>query len=96
MSADHYRTKSFRGAPGITKVSRPSPPNLHPLIVKLRMRRLSTGMMQTELAQKIGCSSNSLVKWERGKCIPNALNLIDWANALGLRVSLEKDGESDG
>ena len=43
---------------------------------KLKQIRKEKGLTQTELAQRINVSKVTIVSWEKGKCYPNASDLL--------------------
>lgn len=48
--------------------------------------RVSAGMTQTELAEKLNYSDKSVSKWERGAAIPDVLILKNIADTFGVTV----------
>jgi ribosome-binding protein aMBF1 (putative translation factor) len=59
------------------------------LISRLKDRRECRGWSQHALADVMNTSQSCISAWENGKTEPCLTNLIRWANALGLYVSLE-------
>jgi transcriptional regulator with XRE-family HTH domain len=53
---------------------------------RLRVKRL---ISMEELSQKIGYDRTSLHDWENGHRQPKFQAVVDWADALGLVVTLE-------
>lgn len=53
---------------------------------KLRAARLSAGLTQTELAEKVGCHQKDVSRWEAGQHAPGARTLKKLAVALGCSV----------
>jgi len=41
---------------------------------KIRTRRIELGLLQKELAGKVGVSEDTIRNWETNKCLPNAIN----------------------
>lgn len=70
------------------------------------MNQLATGMFiarkrkelnltQAQLAERLGISSKSVSKWERGKCMPDYGIVNELCDALGITVSELLDGEEN-
>lgn len=70
------------------------------------MNQLATGMFiarkrkelnltQAQLADRLGISSKSVSKWERGKCMPDYGIVNELCDALGITVSELLDGEEN-
>lgn len=70
------------------------------------MNQLATGMFiarkrkelnltQSQLAERLGISSKSVSKWERGKCMPDYTVVNELCDALGTTVSELLDGEEN-
>ena len=52
----------------------------------IRARRKALGMSQTELAERVGCTFQSVGMWERGETLPAADRLPEIARALGCSI----------
>lgn len=59
-----------------------------PIIIQLKEARLRKNISQAELEHKIGLAEGYLSKWETGERRPNLFNLICWADALGVNISI--------
>ena len=70
------------------------------------MNQLATGMFiarkrkelnltQAQFAERLGISSKSVSKWERGKCMPDYGIVNELCDALGITVSELLDGEEN-
>lgn len=53
-------------------------------VKRLILRRVSLGMSQQALADKIGVSKVSVGAWERRQWTPTLANYVNWCEALGL------------
>lgn len=62
--------------------------NIHPTIVSLRKVRKSRNIQQQELALRIGVSNTEVCCWERGFRVPTFFNLVCWAEALGVEITI--------
>lgn len=62
---------------------------VNPLIEQLRAARIAQDLTQLQVGRRIGRSGSAVAKWERGAEVPKISNLIAWADALGLRLTLE-------
>ena len=51
--------------------------------------RHSKGWSQEELADRIGCTSSLIHKWEQYKRVPSNFLLICWIDALGAQVEIK-------
>jgi len=58
------------------------------ITTELKIRRQSTALMVSELAARSGIDENLLRAWENGDASPTLDALQQWADALGLRLSL--------
>ncbi len=60
----------------------------------IRRLRISFGMTQAELGDKLGYSEKSISKWERGGCIPSVSTLINIANFFKVKIDdlIKDDG----
>ena len=54
---------------------------------QIKKARLSEGLTQEELAEKLGISTVSVCKWETGKAFPAVKRLKEVADALHTTVS---------
>lgn len=55
--------------------------------------RKEQGLTQAQLAEKIGVSDRAVSKWENGKALPDASNMLDVCDALGISVNELLTGE---
>ncbi len=62
----------------------------HPLVQALRAEREKQKKSQLELSLDLNMSERNMIHWEQQTRTPNFLSLVDWANALGLEVKLER------
>lgn len=60
----------------------------HPVVKQLRQIRLSKRIRQGILADDIGYHRETLGDWERGKRLPRLASLIDWCDALNVRLTV--------
>ena len=51
---------------------------------RLNELRLAAGLSQPELAERVGIRTRTILKWERGICLPDWPNVIALADALGV------------
>ncbi|MBR4983378.1 MAG: helix-turn-helix transcriptional regulator [Lachnospiraceae bacterium] len=62
-------------------------------------RRKELGITQKELAEKLNVSDKTLSRWETGKQIPDALTMLEIANALNMTINeiygMEQKEEND-
>ncbi len=63
---------------------------MQPLMLELKLERKRQGMTQRALAKKIGACHSSVNSYEMGMVRPYLHTFVDWANALGYEVRLEK------
>jgi len=63
------------------------------ITTELKIRRQSTALMVSELAARSGIDENLLRAWENGDESPTLDALQQWADALGLRLSLAASSE---
>ncbi|QKY80038.1 immunity repressor [Gordonia phage Doggs] len=63
---------------------------------RLRIAREWAGLEQSELADRIGISRQSVSKAESGKTEPRRITLNAWALATGVPVSWLRNGETPG
>lgn len=57
------------------------------MINSFKKARLIQGMTQVELAEKLGVSTVTVCKWEKGQCFPKAKRLREVAFVLHTTVS---------
>ena len=50
-------------------------------------KRRELNLTQAQLAERLGISSKSVSKWERGKCMPDYSIVNELCDALGITVS---------
>ena len=55
--------------------------------------RKEQGLTQAQLAEKIGVSDRAVSKWENGKALPDASNMLDVCEVLGISVNELLTGE---
>lgn len=60
---------------------------LSPAVQKIKSRRIAMGLSQEQLAQKLGCATSRIGKWEIGTGSPDAGQI--WALAEALNVTTE-------
>ena len=58
-------------------------------------KRKELNLTQAQLAERLGISSKSVSKWERGKCMPDYAVVAELCAALGITVSELLDGEEN-
>lgn len=58
-------------------------------------KRRELNLTQAQLAERLGISSKSVSKWERGKCMPDYDIVNELCDALGITVSELLDGEEN-
>lgn len=56
-------------------------------------RRKELGITLEHLAERAGYSKNTVHYWERGKRSPTLRNLSNWAQALGIRITMECEND---
>ena len=66
------------------------PNDYEKLIKELVIARSEVGLSQELLANKIGCTSSLIHKWECHKRIPSGFMLICWLDALGYQIDVTK------
>lgn len=71
-----------------------SQPN--PLVAQLKAAREDKDISPAALARRLGYQAETLRNWEAGRSAPDADALIDWANALGLRLVLARPATGRG
>ena len=55
----------------------------------LKELRIKMGLTQSELAEKVGVSENTIQNWENGKTMPKGDNLNQYLSALGIKDQAE-------
>jgi DNA-binding XRE family transcriptional regulator len=68
-----------------------APDGLPDVLAELVDHRRKRGLSVPDLARRIGVSATTLLAWERGETAPRLHNLLDWAQSLGLQVTLRED-----
>lgn len=58
-------------------------------------KRKEANLTQAQLAERLGISSKSVSKWERGQCMPDYAVVNELCSALGITVSELLDGEEN-
>lgn len=61
----------------------------------LRKRRKQVGMIQEQLAEKIGMSVKSVTDWETARRTPTLDTLAAMARVLGMRITVEELPQED-
>ena len=64
------------------------PKDYEPMVSMLIDARLKRKLSQERLANKIGCTSSLVRKWETHKRIPSGFMLICWLDALGYDIEV--------
>lgn len=64
------------------------PRDYEPMVSMLIDARLKRKLSQERLANKIGCTSSLIHKWETHKRIPSGFMLICWLDALGYDIEV--------
>lgn len=67
---------------------------IHPTITSLRRVRMSRNIEQRDLAKRIGVSATQVCCWERGFRVPNFFNLVCWAEALGVQITIAEKNDA--
>lgn len=62
---------------------------VHPVVQALRLERYRRGITSLDLAESMGYSQKALFQWEVGISAPKITHLQDWADALGMRITVE-------
>lgn len=62
---------------------------------KLKLARVSAGMSQKELAEKLGISYGMITRYESGYMNPSYKVLTNFGDVLGFTVELKKKREDD-
>lgn len=61
-----------------------------PIISALRDRRKELKISQVNLGERMGYGPNIIWSWETGYSTPSLRRLMDWTQALGLELTLQK------
>ena len=56
------------------------------LATYIRSRRKNIGMTQKELAEKVGVSTNTVARWERGESEPSWSDFLKLCVVLGMKM----------
>ena len=64
--------------------------NWHTIVSGLVVLRNDYGLSQEELAERIGCASSLIHKWEQYKRVPSNFLLICWMDALDAEVEIKR------
>ena len=54
---------------------------------QLLSRRQVLKLSQPQLADRLGISLATMKRWESGHVTPSAMNLFQWADALGIEIT---------
>jgi ribosome-binding protein aMBF1 (putative translation factor) len=57
-------------------------------VQELVEHRHALGISQEELAQRIGCASSLIHKWEQHKRVPSGFLFTCWLDALGCQITI--------
>ena len=57
------------------------------LKISLAAARVNAGLTQTEVAEKMGVTANTVVNWEKGKATPSIVVARKLANLYGLELN---------
>lgn len=68
---------------------KPRPPP-HPIVQTLRLERYKRRITAVQLAEMTGYAAKSICEWETGRNNPKIRQLADWAQALGMKLTIEK------
>ena len=69
-------------------------PDLNTLPIRLRVSRDHAGLTQTELAERMGVSRQTIANAENGARQPRKVVLTSWAFACGVDVDWLRTGEA--
>ena len=58
----------------------------HPILTQLYLERVRQKVSRHDLSTKLGYDYSTLSGWERGERTPTFNALIDWCDALGVRL----------
>lgn len=61
------------------------------IIARLKKRRQYLRLSAEETSTLIGVNEKNVGKWEREECTPNALNFVNWCEALAVKIILSED-----
>tara|TARA_R100000458_G_C8266445_1_gene241466 strand:+ start:676 stop:924 length:249 start_codon:yes stop_codon:yes gene_type:complete len=64
--------------------------NWQTIVSELVVLRNDYGLSQEELADRIGCTSSLIHKWEQYKRVPSNFLLICWLDALNAQIEIKK------
>lgn len=64
------------------------------MIEQLSARRRALGITQQDLDRRLGVADHQVAKWESFHRLPGAFMFMCWANALGVRLVVKKDGQA--
>jgi len=67
------------------------------LAAYIRSRRKNINLTQKELAEKVGVSTNTVARWERGETEPSFSDFLRVCVALGMKMEdfVEKENSND-
>lgn len=60
------------------------------IIQQLRARRYEVGLTLRQLSEKSGYHDNTIWQWETKRATPSFRSLHDWAQALGMTLTLQE------
>lgn len=80
----------MQSSSSLQNVMRRTTPVFRQLIEQLVHRRKALGITQWEVNFRIGCADSLVAKWEAGHRYPNTRHLLLWADALGVRLTVEQ------
>jgi transcriptional regulator with XRE-family HTH domain len=86
MSALKVIPENF-GYDPVMRSGRPSTQERSPFGQRLCEARISSGISQTQLAEKIGVSQSGYAAWERGRSSPSPAQIETLAQLLGVPVA---------
>lgn len=64
------------------------PVDIHPVLERLAYVRLAWGLSTKDVADRIGCSTSTLLHMESGQKQPGFKIFVRWADVLGFDLSL--------
>lgn len=64
----------------------------HPLIAVLAAERKRRGISVAALARRLGYTADAIRGWEKGRTTPDLDRFEDYADALGMRLTLTSKG----
>lgn len=53
----------------------------------ISLKRKEKGITQSQLAERLNISNRSISKWENGVCLPDASNMIELCEILGITIN---------